>query len=231
MLEKLDKISENLSALAEEINALRSEVVASSGGAQPGESSAAVSSSSSLALYDQEKGKLIFRTAIGPGAEKLIGIEVPLEGSVNGLAFATGEVQSMTPTHREADKVTGVVYRNVLVAPLLIGEEGVGTINAVNKQNGDHFTAEDMEAYRLFANLAAQLIRQRLHHEMLKRMLKGEQVSVPRGIEAVRSSQSDLTLLKISENIGALSAGREDLLALFQQLTGLMVEISAQYRW
>src|SRR5664280_3776248 len=49
-----------------------------------------------LTLVDPRKQKLVFRAAIGDGAEGIIGQEVPLKGSRHGLAFATGEVQSDT---------------------------------------------------------------------------------------------------------------------------------------
>ena len=150
---------------------------------------------------------------------------------MHGLAFASGEVQSTTPLHRGADEATGVTFRNVLVAPLIVDEQGVGTMSAVNKQNGDHFTAEDMEAYRLFADLAAQVIRQRLREEMIKQMIKGDAVSMAAGLETIRSSESDALLMKIAEDIRELSKGREDLLPLFQRMTGLMVEISARAGW
>ncbi len=267
MLDKLEKISKSLSALAKEINGVRMEMLGSAEASAAAESSAGSMPSSlagigsflelspkmnqdlllttilrcatyvtgaaggGLTIFDHQKKMLVFRSAIGPNADRLIGLEVPLEGSVNGLAFASGEVQSTTPIDRTADEITGVVYRNVLVAPLIADGEGVGTITAVNKQNGDHFTAEDMEAYKLFADLAAQVVRQQLREEMVKRMIKGDDVSMAAGLETIRCSEGDALLMKIAKDIRELSKGREDLLPLFQQLTGLMVEISARYRW
>ncbi|MBU2490042.1 MAG: hypothetical protein KKA60_11690, partial [Proteobacteria bacterium] len=54
-----------------------------------------------LTLLDPKKDRLVFQAAVGDGAEGIIGYEVPLEGSRHGLAFATGEIQSSTPIHKE----------------------------------------------------------------------------------------------------------------------------------
>src|ERR1035437_6343613 len=54
-------------------------------------------SGAGLTLMDPKKQRLVFRAALGDGADGIIGEEVPLkgsrhEGSRHGLAFATGEV-------------------------------------------------------------------------------------------------------------------------------------------
>ncbi|HZL44993.1 MAG TPA: GAF domain-containing protein [Opitutaceae bacterium] len=122
-----------------------------------------------LTLVDPRKQKLVFRAAIGDGAEGIIGQEVPLKGSRHGLAFATGEVQSDTPLDAGVEKAARARFRNVLVAPLQIEGESVGTISAVNKQGADHFSAEDMAAYKLFADLGAVVVRQRCREQVLRR--------------------------------------------------------------
>jgi GAF domain-containing protein len=124
-------------------------------------------------LLDAKKKRLVFRAAVGDGAQGILGQEVPLKGSRHGLAFATGEVQNNTPTYASIEKKAQVKFRNVLVAPLLVNGEAVGTISAVNKQGADHFSAQDMEAYRLFADLAAVVVRQRCREEVLRRGVEG----------------------------------------------------------
>jgi GAF domain-containing protein len=126
-----------------------------------------------LTLLDPRKRKLVFRAAIGDGAEGIIGQEVPLKGSRHGLAFATGEVQNDTPLYTGIEKATRAHFRNVLVAPLQVAGEGVGTISAVNKEGGGHFDTKDMAAYKLFADLAAVVVRQRCREQVLRRGLAG----------------------------------------------------------
>ncbi|MCK4501952.1 MAG: hypothetical protein KAU22_02890, partial [Desulfuromonadales bacterium] len=62
-----------------------------------------------LTLFDQDKQKLVFKAAIGDGSEGIVGYEVPLKGSQHGLAFATGEVQSATPIHGDAEEAAKAV--------------------------------------------------------------------------------------------------------------------------
>lgn len=126
-----------------------------------------------LTLLDARKRKLVFRAAIGDGAEGLVGQEVPLKGSRHGLAFATGDVQTDTPLYAAVEQAARTRFRNVLVAPLQIAGESVGTISAVNKKGAGHFSAEDMTAYKLFADLGAVIVRQRCREQVLRRGVVG----------------------------------------------------------
>lgn len=122
-----------------------------------------------LTLLDRRKRRLVFRAALGDGAEGMIGREVPLKGSQHGLAFATGEVQSSTPLYNKLEESAGVRFRNVLVAPMFVSGEPVGTISAVNKQDGTHFMTADIAAFKLFAELAALIVQQRCREEVLRK--------------------------------------------------------------
>ena len=92
-----------------------------------------------LTLYDEEKGKLIFKAAVGIGSENIIGAEVPIEGSVHGMAFRSGQIQSQTPEFKDIEEKTDAVYKSVMVAPLIDDEDNIGTISVVNKQGQDYF--------------------------------------------------------------------------------------------
>jgi len=184
-----------------------------------------------LTLFDHKKNKLVFKAAIGDGSGGIIGYEVPLEGSQHGLAFATGEVQSATPQHTEIESATKSEFRNVLVAPLLVDGEGVGTMSAVNKQDADHFTTRDMEAYKLFADLAALVVRQRVREQILERLMKGDYEKAHDDLKELPVSEDDALLLDIVQDIAKLAQGREDLLPLLQKLVGLLLEISNRIDW
>lgn len=126
-----------------------------------------------LTLLDSETNKLVFKAAIGDGAENIIGYSVPLQGSQHGLAFATGDVQSSTPINDDIEEIANAEFKNVLVAPLFIGEDKIGTISAVNKRSGDHFTPSDIEAYRHFAGVASSVVRQNQRESFLKEAVSG----------------------------------------------------------
>lgn len=176
-----------------------------------------------LTLLDPEKNKLVFRAAVGDGAEGIIGYEVPLEGSQHGLAFATGEIQSSTPLHSGAADAAQVQFKNVLVAPLFVGEEGVGTMSAVNKKDGAHFSPQDMAAYGLFAELAAMVVRQRLREEAVEQALAGAApTGLPPELAAVASLGSDGELLRLARDLVAALHGNERLIPLAAQFISLL---------
>ena len=167
-----------------------------------------------LTLLDAKKKRLVFRAAVGDGAQGILGQEVPLKDSRHGLAFATGEVQNNTPTYARIEKMAQVKFRNVLVAPLLANGEAVGTISAVNKQGADHFSAQDMEAYRLFADLAAVVVRQRCREEVLRRGIEsgaGDEPPATLGAE-------DRELLAVFEGIARVRQRHPERLAAIGQI-------------
>lgn len=166
-----------------------------------------------LTLLDARKKRLVFRAAVGDGAQGILGQEVPLKGSRHGLAFATGEVQNSTPTYTRIDKKARAEFRNVLVAPLLVSGEAVGTLSAVNKQGADHFSARDMDAYRLFADLAAVVVRQRCREEVLRRGIKGGA-----GNEPATLSAEDRELLAVFEGIARVRRRHPERMAAIGQI-------------
>ena len=168
-----------------------------------------------LTLLDPRKRRLVFRAAIGDGAEGIIGQEVPLKGSRHGLAFATGEVQTDTPLDSDVEKAARARFRNVLVAPLQIAGESVGTISAVNKQGAGHFSAEDMAAYKQFADLGAVVVRQRCREQVLRRGLAGARrpsVTLPLVLDP-----EDLQLLELFDSVTRVRHDHPEWLPLVKQ--------------
>jgi len=183
-----------------------------------------------LTLLDPETNTLVFKAAIGDGAEGIIGYQVPLEGSQHGLAFATGEIQSSTPINTDADKAAKTQFKNVLVAPLFINEDGVGTISAVNKQNGEHFTPADMQAYQHFADLAAMVVRQRQREEMLKDMLAGNIDNVE-GLAGISFNNEDKQFMSILQDVMKIARQQDSLLPMCKKLTELLADMSNRSTW
>jgi len=175
-----------------------------------------------LTLLDAKKKRLVFRAAVGDGAEGIIGQEVPLKGSRHGLAFATGEVQSATPLFANVEKTARTQFRNVLVAPMHVAGEGVGTISAVNKQGADHFSPEDMAAYKLFADLAAVVVRQRCREQVLRRGLTGARRSLARLPAAF--APEDAQLLELFDGVTRLRNEHPEWLPLVKQLVEGIVD-------
>lgn len=174
-----------------------------------------------LTLLDPTSKKLIFRSAIGDGADGIIGYQVPLEGSQHGLAFATGEIQSSTPLNKDVEAKTNVQFRNVLVAPLFADNEPIGTISAVNKHDGEHFTPADMDAYALFAGVAALIIRQRLRESNLQALIQGKEVTDP-AIPELALTDQDKQVLLIMGTVADIGRQQPALLPVCQQMLELI---------
>jgi len=170
-----------------------------------------------LTLYDEEKNKLVFVAETGDGSG-FIGYEIPIEDSVHGLAFVTGEIQSSTPLHKDVESKAKAAFRNVLVAPLFVNGEGIGTMSAVNKQNGDNFTSKDMEAYKYFADLAAIIIQQKIREKMLKSMLLGKDDKTPDSLKDLKFSKSDVSIMEIIQELSSISKYNEDVLDNFKTI-------------
>ena len=178
-----------------------------------------------LTLYDDKKDVLVFRAATGVAADKIVGLEVPLTNSQHGIAFRMRQVIASTPMNRAIDQATGVTYRNVLIAPLLINDEAIGTVSAVNKITEDHFTPQDIEDYTGFAELAAHIIRQRMREYNLKQIIEGDAAKVPGELAGVKSLTSDADLLEIIKNLVTMGRRSPEMLPLCRQLIGALANM------
>ncbi|MGA2401549.1 MAG: GAF domain-containing protein [Syntrophobacteraceae bacterium] len=178
-----------------------------------------------LTLYDDKKDVLVFRAATGVAADKIIGWEVPLTNSQHGIAFRMRQVISSTPMNRAIDQATGVTYRNVLIAPLLINDEAIGTVSAVNKMTGDDFTPQDIDHYTGFAELAAHIIRQRMREYNLKQIIEGDAAKVPRELAGVQNLTNDADLLEIIKSVVMMERRSPEMLPLCKQLIGALANM------
>jgi GAF domain-containing protein len=178
-----------------------------------------------LTLYDEKKDVLVFRAATGLGADKILGWEVPLTNSQHGIAFRMRQVISSTPMNRAIDKATGITYRNVLIAPLLINDEAIGTVSAVNKIAEDHFTPQDIEDYAGFAELAAHIVRLRMREYNLKQIIEGDAAKVPVELAGLKNLTSDADLLEIIKNVAAMERRSPEMLPLCRQLIGALANM------
>ncbi|MGC9965006.1 MAG: GAF domain-containing protein [Syntrophobacteraceae bacterium] len=178
-----------------------------------------------LCLYDDKKDVLVFRAAVGIAADQIIGFEVPLTNSQHGIAFRMRQVISSTPMNRAIDATTGEHYRNVLIAPLIVNNEAIGTLSAVNKKTEDQFTPQDIEDYTGFAEVAAHIIRQRLREYNLKQIIEGEAAKIPVELSGVKSLTDDLDLLEIIKNIVTIGSRSPEMVPLCRQLIGALANM------
>lgn len=169
----------------------------------------------SLTVYVREKQMLVFQYATGLSSESLVGLEVPLKGTELGMAFVSGEATASRPLAEDIQKQTGDEHDSLLAAPLILGEESIGTISAVNKEGGNGFTEQDIEAAMQFAGVAAQLVR---FQSGLRTLEKAIEPSEP---DTLGILESDQRLFELNQGIARLvqrdDSWLEDLKLFVQQ--------------
>jgi hypothetical protein len=107
-----------------------------------------------------EGDKLQFRIVRGPGAEKLLGLEMKkgqgLVGWVveNSTAVRVSDTRGDTRFSAAADKLSGFETLSVLCVPLVSGAHAIGAIELVSREAGA-FAIEDEEIMKHFAAQSA----------------------------------------------------------------------------
>jgi signal transduction histidine kinase len=133
------------------------------------------SEKASILLYDARAGQLRFEAAPGTHQEQLRKIQVPLDTSVAGKVFSSRRpllVQNASADpriFREVDQALGFRTHSVLAVPLLIKQEPIGVLEAVNKKEQGHYTEDDLEIlWALAAQAAIAIDNARLLRKLQK---------------------------------------------------------------
>jgi transcriptional regulator with GAF, ATPase, and Fis domain len=119
-----------------------------------------------LCLIDAKHQELVFQVALGDKAEEAEEIRIPLGHGVAGLVAQTGQPMAISDTAEDdldaADVARAVGYapKNILCVPLSFQDRVIGVLELLDKAGDATFSAGDMEAMGLFANLAAVAIEQ-----------------------------------------------------------------------
>ena len=103
----------------------------------------------SILLFDDSTYQLEFFSAMGETGESFIQCCFPADKGVAGKALQDGEpviVNDVTTCpyfFSDFDNDSGFVTKSILAAPIIVGEEKVGVIEAINKVGSDHFDESD----------------------------------------------------------------------------------------
>lgn len=116
----------------------------------------------SIWLVDKAEGIIKCRYATGPESEMLKGFAVSLTAkSIVGTSVSRKRsiiiknAQKDRRRARSADEWTGFVTRSLMTVPLVLEDQAIGAIQAVNKRGGHLFTQEDLDLFRAIADSAA----------------------------------------------------------------------------
>jgi signal transduction histidine kinase len=214
-LERILEISRELSSvltlepLLKKILAIAVELIGSEG--------------ASVLLQDDQTGKLRFLSAIGEVAEKVVEVNIPVEGSIAGTIFLSckplivPDAQSYPRMYREVDQQTGIVTRSLLGVPLQLANRCVGVVEVLNKLDNRGFSQEDVKTLTALASQAAIAIENaRLYETVVDHAERLEERVQERTAELQRRNEElaayDHTVAHDLKNPVALVIGYSDFL-------------------
>ncbi len=119
----------------------------------------------SLFLTDEETGEYVFRVAVGPVGQNLVGMRVaPGKGFVgeaieSGRALIVNDVQNDPRWFKGTDDASGFVTRALMVVPLRYQGKPIGAVEVINKRDGTPFSDEDQNLLTAFSGQAAVAIQ------------------------------------------------------------------------
>jgi GAF domain-containing protein len=124
------------------------------------------SRAASLFLIDPEQQDLVFEVAIGPKAEEVEKVRVPLGHGVAGIVALTGQAMAVSNAQSDSrhaadiSQSVGYLPETLLCVPLFANDMVIGVLELLDKEGGASFDPQDIELLGLFANLAAVAIEQ-----------------------------------------------------------------------
>ena len=114
----------------------------------------------SVLILDDEKKNFHFYQVEGPAKPVLASATFPADKGLAGSVLHARRPEVINDVHgdprflNEFDSQTGFKTRNMIVIPLLAGEEAVGVLEVLNKTEGGRFTNEEL---MLMASLAEEM--------------------------------------------------------------------------
>jgi len=104
---------------------------------------------------------LLAAVDLGPEAERLEGLRVPVAGSLVGMVLCTGLPTAVGPDaayHPAAMEATGILTRAMAAAPVRVAGRTVGVLSTINPTEGDRFGPGDLERVQWQAFLLGCLL-------------------------------------------------------------------------
>ena len=116
-------------------------------------------------LLDEEKENFLFYQVEGPTKPVLMAATFPADQGIAGAVHQSGmsEVINDVPNdprfYGKIDEDSGYHTRNMIVLPLVAGEEQVGVLEVLNKIDGQDFTEEEHLSLMMIAEEVAFAVR------------------------------------------------------------------------
>lgn len=116
----------------------------------------------SIWLVDKVEQVIKCRFSTGAEFGVLKGFSVPLDASsivgtsvLKKKSLIIRDARHDPRRARSADEQTGFVTRSIMTVPLVLEDEAIGAIQAVNKRGGELFTQDDLDLFSAIGNTAA----------------------------------------------------------------------------
>lgn len=119
---------------------------------------------SSIALFEPEPDRLVFRVGGGDQGDGVVGIEVAPTHGIVGYVFSTGESIALTDVgsdprfDKKTAQKTGYMPRSIAAVPLVDAGATVGVLQVLDKHSEESFSLRDMDLLGVFARQAAAAI-------------------------------------------------------------------------
>lgn len=119
------------------------------------------SEGASILLHDSTTGNLHFEAVPASQPQEIRQIEVPLDSSVAGWVFSNAtpwiinDAADDERVYREVDRKIRFETRSILAVPLILRQEPIGVLEAVNKADDGNYTEADQAALETLAAHAA----------------------------------------------------------------------------
>ena len=119
----------------------------------------------SLALFDPDSDRLIFRVAAGARGQGVVGVEIRTDEGLAGYVFSSGRAIAVSDIANDARfgrgvaETTGYVPRSIVAVPLLDEDGTIGVLEVLDKRDGPSFSLRDVEMAGVFAHQATVAIR------------------------------------------------------------------------
>jgi GAF domain-containing protein len=167
------------------------------------------SRSAALFLIDEGTEELVFQVALGPEAQQVRDLRVPLGHGIAGLVAVSGQPMAVSDAAEDprqaADIAQSVGYApgTVLCVPLFYDEEVIGVLELLDREGAATYGTQDIVTLGHFANQAAVAIEQSLAQGSVAALLR----------EALSSSdgtgQNLLSSRTVEERVEEFAAGVE----------------------
>jgi transcriptional regulator with GAF, ATPase, and Fis domain len=147
-----------------------------------------------LFLIDRDAKELVFEVALGPRAEEVRKLRVPLGHGIAGLVAVTAQPMAVSDARRDPRQASDIAETvgyspdSILCVPLFYRDEVIGVLELLDKEEAESFGTADIELLGLFASLAAVAIEQSRTQRNIGALLQ-QVLEVPGGGSEERDRQ------------------------------------------